>query len=97
MKPMFRTILATFVFFTLASTLYADDTEIYGAGSVDIEPNILIIFDTSGSMATKDVPSEYYSGDSTYSGPYIADAVYQRSWSHGTEPAIPSIFATSMM
>ncbi|WP_157067793.1 hypothetical protein [Desulfosarcina cetonica] len=80
MNPLSRTTALIVCLLALALPLHADDTEIYGTQSADIEPNILIIFDTSGSMSTKDVPSEYYSGDTVYSGSYVADAVYQKSW-----------------
>lgn len=58
--------------------LLADDTAIYGSGSISVEPNILIIFDTSGSMSREDVPAAYYDPSITYSGAYSANAVYQR-------------------
>jgi type IV pilus assembly protein PilY1 len=59
----------------------ADDTEIYGVVSnPSIPPNVLIIFDTSGSMATEDVPGEPYVSTTTYSGSYTTHAVYQRVW-----------------
>ncbi|MBW2089693.1 MAG: hypothetical protein JRI37_12055 [Deltaproteobacteria bacterium] len=57
--------------------LWADDTDIYGAASISIAPNILIIFDTSGSMSTVDVPGEYYDPNTTYSGSYTTNAVYE--------------------
>jgi type IV pilus assembly protein PilY1 len=63
-------------------SLYADDTEIYGSGSISVEPNILIIFDTSGSMSREDVPGEYYDPGTTYSGTYTSKSVYQREKSY---------------
>jgi len=62
----------------LSSQLWADDTEIYGAASISITPNILIIFDTSGSMGTVDVPGEYYNPATTYSGSYTNNSVYEK-------------------
>jgi type IV pilus assembly protein PilY1 len=59
-----------------ASIVRADDTEIYGTQTVGVNPNILIIFDSSGSMATNDVPAEYYDPNKTYSGTYTKNAVY---------------------
>jgi len=41
----------------------ADDTEIYGTVAVSLEPNVLIIFDTSGSMDTVDIPDEESGSD----------------------------------
>ena len=64
----------------LSSQLWADDTEIYGAASISITPNILIIFDTSGSMSWDDIPGEYYNPATTYPGSYTNDAVYRKVW-----------------
>ena len=61
----------------------ADDTEIYGTATISLEPNILIIFDTSGSMDEVDIPDQVYDPDTTYAGSYPANAVYRRrsgSW-----------------
>lgn len=78
-----KKLLLSFCFFLLSLMvvlpLAADDTDIYGGGSVSVEPNILIIFDTSGSMATEDVPGDYYDPATTYSGTYNSNAVYQRT------------------
>ncbi len=52
--------------FILTPRLWADDTDIYGTSSISVTPNVLIIFDTSGSMSTKDVPGEYYDHNQTY-------------------------------
>jgi len=60
--------------------LLADDTEIYGTVTISVQPNVLIIFDNSGSMATVDVVGEYYDPATTYEGPYSINAVYERSW-----------------
>ncbi len=65
-----------------AILLHADDTSIYGGGSISVEPNILIIFDTSGSMGTEDVPSAYYDPDITYAGDEPSNAVFR--WKNGS-------------
>ena len=45
----------------LSGYVYADDTEIYGTiTTTTLEPNVLIVFDTSGSMETADVPGNQY-------------------------------------
>ena len=55
----------------------ADDTSIYGASTVTtIQPNVLIIFDNSGSMGTDDVPGDPYEPTTVYSGSYSTNAVY---------------------
>jgi type IV pilus assembly protein PilY1 len=65
------------------SGAWADDTEIYGVvNAPTIEPNVLIIFDTSGSMGTQDVPGEPYNSATTYSGSYSRNTVYQRQWNN---------------
>ena len=54
----------------------ADDTEIYGTvTSTSLEPNVLIIFDSSGSMDTADVPGEPYNPMGDYTGSYSQNAV----------------------
>jgi len=62
----------------LTPQLWADDTDIYGTSTISMPPNVLIIFDTSGSMSTQDVPGDYYDPSTTYSGPYTGTAVYQK-------------------
>ena len=74
------TIAILLVILAAAASLRADDTEIYGVVSTSIPPNVLIIFDTSGSMATEDVPGDPYEPTTTYSGSYTTNAVYQRVW-----------------
>jgi type IV pilus assembly protein PilY1 len=59
--------------------LRADDTEIYGTvTSTSLDPNILIIFDSSGSMDTQDVPGDPYDPLTGYSGSYSNQAGYVR-------------------
>ncbi len=77
---MLRTILSfglIVALAVLAPAAWADDTEIFGAGLIDIEPNILIIFDNSGSMdGTVEVPVVDYDPAQTYSGSYSNSRVY---------------------
>jgi len=79
--------------------LQADDTEIYGTiTSVALEPNILIIFDSSGSMDTNDVPGEPYDPVSLYTGSSTPEAVYQRvrsGWSYTWQLFAPDVYALS--
>jgi type IV pilus assembly protein PilY1 len=79
---MKRHILITFlVLGVLAPHVWADDTEIYGTvTNPSLEPNVMILFDTSGSMATEDVPGDPYDPSQTYSGSRTANAVYYRYW-----------------
>ncbi|MCF8068775.1 MAG: hypothetical protein K9L30_09345 [Desulfobacterales bacterium] len=62
--------------FALPNILAADDTEIYGAVNVGVKPNVVILFDNSGSMDTDDVPVDAYDPDQTYSGSYTTNKVY---------------------
>ena len=75
MKKYFLIVLA--LIFIFSSRLGADDTSIYGTTSISLAPNILIVFDTSGSMSTEDVPGEYYNPATTYSGSYTTNTVYE--------------------
>ncbi len=69
-------LLITVLIMSTPGFLRADDTEIYGAvTSVSLEPNILIIFDSSGSMDTDDVPGEPYDPVETYAGSSTPEAV----------------------
>jgi type IV pilus assembly protein PilY1 len=63
----------------LATLAHADDTEIYGTiSTTTVEPNVLIIFDTSGSMATADVPGIRYDPNVAYPGQYDRNQVYYK-------------------
>jgi len=72
---MKKYILLLFVLF-LASSVFADDIDIYGVSSISVKPNVLIVFDNSGSMATKDVRSDVYDPTTTYPGSYGTNYVY---------------------
>src|SRR3989304_2479568 len=47
---MKRLLIALLIISVIPLTAYADDTEIYGMTTSQIKPNVLIIFDNSGSM-----------------------------------------------
>lgn len=89
-------ILTLLLLATGPGTALADDTAIFGAGVINVPPNVLIVFDTSGSMGTKDVPSEYYNPDTTYSGSYTNDTVYRRTWSWWQWRYVYDFFASSI-
>jgi len=79
---MKRYILLILALVLVVSTqLRADDTDIYQTSSISLEPNVLIIFDTSISMGTADVPGTYYDPDVEYSGSKTKDSVYTKSCS----------------
>lgn len=73
-------IAALIVLACSAGGLRADDTEIYGViNNTSVAPNVLIIFDTSGSMA-ETIPGDPYDPATTYAGSYSTNAVYQQYW-----------------
>lgn len=73
------TLIVGLVLVASCGLLRADDTEIYGTVTLpSINPNVLIIFDTSGSMGTVDVPGQPYDPATVYSGSYATNAVYVR-------------------
>ncbi len=71
----------------LAGIVYADDTDVYLTGTnviVDERPNILIVFDNSGSMSSIVVGSgEKYNPATTYTGNFLDTKVY---WSTSGVP-----------
>jgi type IV pilus assembly protein PilY1 len=75
-------VIILLIFF-LTPGLRADDTAIYGTSTISVTPNVLIIFDSSGSMSTADIPNAYYDPATVYSGTYTTNAVYQKSYSWG--------------
>ncbi|MGE5255046.1 MAG: pilus assembly protein [Hyphomicrobiales bacterium] len=68
--------------------LRADDTEIYGTvANPSLQPNVMILFDTSLSMDTEDVPGDPYEPAISYTCAgctYLANAVYYRYWNDHT-------------
>ncbi len=84
----FRLLIGVLVVLGLAGILRADDTEIYGTvTNPDIEPNILIIFDNSGSMDEADVPGIPYDPNESYACAgctYSPNAVYYRRYNSST-------------
>lgn len=74
---------------TAGSPVLADDTELFvGDPSLhgDTKPNVLFVFDTSGSMATPVVTQTNYDPDVVYPGACAAARVYWRDGT-GSPPA----------
>jgi type IV pilus assembly protein PilY1 len=89
--------VALMLIVSTAIPIWADDTEIYGtATNPDLEPNILIIFDSSGSMSTVDVPGDPYDPAIPYVGSYLTDSVYQRYWDKANKVYIWQLFASDI-
>lgn len=93
----YRTLFAgAFAFLALlAGLVHADDTDVYLSGAnvvADERPNILIVFDNSGSMSTE-VPNsgEAYDPSLTYTGNFDNAKIY---WTSGSSGGIPADSAT---
>ena len=79
-RTLFIIIIMAVMLLISPGMLTADDTEIYGTVTLSVQPNVLIIFDSSGSMDTVDVGGELYDPAITYEGASATNRVYQRSW-----------------
>ena len=76
---MKKICVTLWVLLCLAHPALADDTDIYGVSSINVQPNVLIIFDNSGSMGTADIPGDIYNPNTTYAGTATRNAVYRLS------------------
>jgi type IV pilus assembly protein PilY1 len=72
-------------FFIIAGTSHAVDTDVLHSGQINVPPNVLILFDTSGSMADKMTivtapgPTTPYIPTTAYTGTYSRYQVYYQS------------------
>ena len=86
MKTHRIALLVILFCFGAATVALADDTQIYGSSSTLIKPNVLILFDNSGSMnsgtATTPDPYDPLTDYSAY-GSKTKDAVYRKSGGGG--------------
>jgi type IV pilus assembly protein PilY1 len=83
--------------FFLTPGLRAEDIDIYGTTTISVTPNVLIIFDTSGSMADAiPGPPVVYVPSTTYTGTYTTNAVYEKSyhWGHYSYTMLVSDYHT---
>ena len=80
--PMkFKRILFCFIFFQFllfAADSFAMDTDLYVGSESTIPPNILIIFDNSGSMSDSPTWTSFCEYDYTYSYPQPTGQVLYR-------------------
>jgi type IV pilus assembly protein PilY1 len=58
------------------NVVQADDTDIFSGGIINVPPNVMIIFDTSGSMAHNIPTSGPYDPAVTYSGSHTSNWIY---------------------
>jgi type IV pilus assembly protein PilY1 len=85
---MKKRLLSLLSILLIASPVWAADTDIYGVTSIGVKPNVLIIFDNSGSMGTEDVPGDIYdpNHDYSYTGGKSRYAVYRlKSGNYNTQ------------
>ena len=81
-KPLL--LIISFLFLLFHGTSFAHDTDLYTASGAGVEPNILIIFDNSGSM-NGTVRAYYYDPLTTYDPLVVPTAnrdtvYYQKTW-----------------
>lgn len=70
-------LLGTLVAASMGGAAFADDTEIFFGQNTGVQPNILLVLDTSGSMETEVVTeSAPYDPSTTYTGACVATNVY---------------------
>jgi type IV pilus assembly protein PilY1 len=87
-------VIAIMLIMSASNPLWADDVEIYGTvTNPGLEPNILIIFDSSGSMDTIDVPGDPYDPATAYAGSWPANGVYERYWDRYSHSYLWQLFA----
>jgi len=94
MKRFYAILTILFFLMIIPQAVFGDDTAIYDVISLDIDPNVLIVFDTSGSMETVDVCAPY-SASTTYSGSYTAGIVYW--YNPGTSSYEEFVSSTSIL
>jgi len=98
LKKIFIAACNIVVFFTMVQ---AEDTDIFGGGKINIPPNVLIIFDNSGSMADSiQVPGWQPMGDyapgTTYAGSYDTNKIYYSSGNHWYAFGSPQLTITDI-
>ncbi|NIQ39360.1 MAG: hypothetical protein GTN81_12310, partial [Proteobacteria bacterium] len=78
-RHIFLTLLIAIALATLGgSQSLAEDIDIYTNSGGGVQPNVLIIFDNSGSMNDQ-IPSATFDPATTYPGSYDSGKVYHRS------------------
>jgi len=79
MKKLLAVLLAAALVGVPVPRARADDSDIFGA---EIEPNVMILLDSSGSMDDQ-IDTDPYDPDGTYPGSYSPDKVYKQNNSGG--------------
>ncbi len=80
------TLMAVFLMLT-GGIAWAEDVDIFGGTEINVPPNVLIIFDNSGSMdepTNTNLPETPYVWSTVYSGSFLMRRIYYWSDSRGT-------------
>ena len=104
MKPIkFLFFLVPFLFFAFTINSFAKDTDIYEGNTSTVEPNLLIIFDTSVSMGDSPVKT-YCDFDPTFAYPQPSGIpsvdpikVYQKGTSSWFPNGVPSVYRNTVI
>jgi type IV pilus assembly protein PilY1 len=75
-RPLYFLLVPLLVLILSVWNAGADDTDLYAVSGEGIKPNILIVFDTSGSM-NFDLPTDLYDPALIYPGSYETGKVYE--------------------
>ncbi len=84
LKKIYRLVFLTILL--SAPLLQADDVDVFSGSVINVPPNVLIVFDTSGSMSEQ-VPTDIYDPNYDYGAditggwddPYDKDTVYRKA------------------
>lgn len=84
MKSITLSLFSCIFVLVLSTLSYGDDTSIFGGNAVNVKPNVLIVFDTSGSMdmepkvpGTAYVPATDYTNYSGVSIKFTKNTIYR--------------------
>lgn len=70
-------LLALLIWLNGAVAAQAEDLDVYGTEAIEVKPNVLVIFDNSKSMDSRDIVPPYpFDPNATYDGPFTKTAVY---------------------
>ena len=87
-------ILVLFLFFLVPITLHAKDTDLYMASGEGVEPNILVMFDNSGSM-NEEIQVYFYDPNILYD-PLVVPQANRNTVYYRTSGGAWSLFANSI-
>src|SRR5260370_7695165 len=93
LKPRWQSLVAaTLAVIVCGRSALADDSEIFtGSPSAGALPNILLILDTSGSMASPVITQAAYVPATTYAGSCTSPLLYLQATAPRPPPTSPAI------